>query len=80
MGLQLRPGSQYSRKGTSEFLQRVTGRAPQLSAAPLLLRLDSPNDAIEKTAVVGAQSDQDEQAAPVHYVIRRKARKESPEK
>ncbi|WP_420857096.1 transposase, partial [Thiococcus pfennigii] len=45
VGLELRPGSQHCQNGTPEFLQHVIGRARQLSAAPLLLRLDSGNDA-----------------------------------
>jgi hypothetical protein len=78
--LELRPGRQHCQKGTPEFLQRVLGRARQLTAAPLLLRLDSGNDAIENIAVVEAHNEQDEQAAPVHYVIKWNPRQESPEK
>ena len=76
---ELRAGSQHCRKGTPEFLRRVIGRARQLSAAPLLRRPDSGNDAIETIAVVGAHNAQDEQAAPVHDVIKCNPRKESPE-
>jgi hypothetical protein len=78
--LELRPGSQHCQKGTPGFLQRVLGRARQLTDAPLLLRLDSGNDAIENIAVVEAHSEQDEQAAPVHYLIKWNPRKESPER
>ncbi len=78
--LELRPGSQHCQKGTPEFLQRVLGRARQLTDAPLLLRLDSGNDAIENIAVVEAHNEQDEQAAPVHYLIKWNPRKESPER
>ena len=77
--LELRAGSQHCQKGTPAFLQRVLGRARQLTAAPLLLRLDSGNDAIENIAVVEAHNEQDEQAAPAHYVIKWNPRKESPE-
>lgn len=51
-----------------------------MSTAPLLLRLDSGNDAIENIAVVGAHNEPDEQAAPVHYLTKWNPRKESPEK
>ena len=78
--LELRPGSQHCQKGTPEFLQRVLGRARQLTDTPLLLRLDSGNDAIENIAVVEAHNEQDEQAAPVHYLIKWNPRKESPER
>jgi hypothetical protein len=78
--LELREGSQHCQKGTPAFLQRVLGRARQLSAAPLLLRLDGGNDAIENIAVVEAHNEQDAQAAPVEYVIKWNPRQESPEK
>jgi hypothetical protein len=78
--MELRAGSQHCQKGTPEFLKRVLGRARRLSAASLLLRLDSGNDAIENIAVVEAHNEQDEKAAPVHYLIKWNPRKESPEK
>jgi len=78
--LELRPGSQHCQKGTPEFLQRALERARQLTDAPLLLRLDSGNDAIENIAVVEAHNEQDEQAAAVHYLIKWNPRKESPER
>ena len=78
--LELRAGSQHCQKGTPAFLQRVLGRARQLTAAPLLLRLDSGNDAIENIAVVEAHNEQDEKAAPAHYLIKWNPRQESPEK
>ena len=78
--MELRAGSQHCQKGTPEFLRRVLGRARQLTAAPLLLRLDSGNDAIENIAVLEAHNEQDEKAAPVHYLIKWNPRKESPEK
>jgi hypothetical protein len=45
-----REGKQHCQKGTPQFLQRVIGRARQLTATPLLLRLDGGNDAIENIA------------------------------
>ncbi|MEY6432518.1 IS1380 family transposase [Thioalkalicoccus limnaeus] len=78
--LELRVGSQHCQNGTPEFLQRVIGPARPLSAAPLLLRLDSGNDAIENIAVVETHNEQDEEAAPIHYLIKWNPRRESPEK
>jgi hypothetical protein len=43
--LELRAGSQHCQKGTPAFLERVLARARQLTAAPLLVRLDGGNDA-----------------------------------
>jgi hypothetical protein len=76
---ELRVGSQHCQKGTPQFLQRVIGRARQLTATALLLRLDGGNDAIEHIAVVEAHNEQDETAAPVQYVIKWNPRQESPE-
>jgi hypothetical protein len=78
--LELREGSQHCQKDTPAFLQRVLGRARQLTAAALLVRLDGGNDAIENIAVIAAHEEQDEQAAPVHYVIKWNPRQERPEK
>ena len=78
--LELRAGSQHCQKGTPKFLQRVLGRARQLTAAPLLLRLDSGNDAIENIAVVEAHNERDEHAARTDYLIKWNPRRESPEK
>lgn len=77
--LELRSGSQHSQKGTPEFLQRVLARARQLTPAPLLLRLDSGNDALDNIAVVEAHNEQHPEALPVHYLIKWNPRQESPE-
>lgn len=76
---ELREGKQHCQKDTPAFLRRVLGQARRLTTAPLLLRLDSGNDAIENIAVVHAHMGQDEQAAVVQYVIKWNPRKESPE-
>jgi hypothetical protein len=76
---ELREGSQHCQKGTPAFLQRVLGRARQLTAAPLLVRLDGGNDAIDNIAVITAHNEQDPQGAPVHYLIKWNPRKERPE-
>jgi hypothetical protein len=78
--MELREGSQHCQKDTPAFLQRVLGRARHVTAAPLLVRLDGGNDAIENLAVIEAHNEQDAQAAPVEYVIKWNPRQESPEK
>jgi len=57
----------------------VIGRARQLTAGPLLLRLDSGYDAIDNLAVVAASNEQEEQAAPVHSLIKWNPRQERAE-
>jgi hypothetical protein len=75
--LELHAGSQHCQKGTPKFLARVLGRARQLTAAPVLVRLDGGNDAIENIAMVEAHN---EQAAPAHYLIKWNPRQQSPER
>jgi hypothetical protein len=76
--MELREGSQHCQKGTPAFLQRVLVKARQLTRAPLLLRLDSGNDALENIAVIEAHHEQDT-GAPVHYIIKWNPRQEIPE-
>jgi len=77
--LELRAGSQHSQKGTPELLGRVLERARRLTDAPLLVRLDSGNDAIENIATIMAHEEQHPLAAPVHYLIKWNPRRESRE-
>lgn len=75
--LELRAGSQHCQKGTPDLLIRVLERARRLTAAPLLVRLDSGNDAIENIATLAAHEEQHPRAAPVHYLIKWNPRRES---
>lgn len=76
--LELREGSQHCQKGTPELLARVLARARRLTDAPLLLRLDSGNDAIDNIATLAAFEEQHPDAAPVHYIIKWNPRREDP--
>ncbi len=76
---ELREGSQHCQKGTPELLERVLARARRLTPLPLLLRMDSGNDALANIALIGAHNEQHPQAAPVHYLIKWNPRRESPE-
>ena len=51
-----------------------------LTDKPILLRLDSGNDAIENIAVVEAHNEREENAARTDYLIKWNPRRESPEK
>jgi len=68
--LELREGSQHCQKDTPEFLRRVLQQARRLTDQPILLRLDSGNDAIENIAVVFEHNDQHGDDMPVHYLIK----------
>lgn len=77
--LELREGSQHCQKGTPAFLERVLEKARRLTRAPLLLRLDSGNDALENIAVIEAHHEAEAGKTPVHYLIKWNPRRESPE-
>ncbi len=73
---ELREGQQHCQRGTPEFLRRVLGRARELSAAPLLLRLDGGNDALANIDVVLAHNETDE--VGVDFLIKWNPRQEDP--
>jgi hypothetical protein len=77
--MELREGSQHCQKGTPELLRRNLLRARRLTAAPILLRLDSGNDAIENVDVVIEHNAQHPDDAPVHYLIKWNPRQSDPE-
>jgi len=75
--LELREGKQHCQRDTPAFLKRVLGRARQLTEAPVLLRLDSGNDAIENVEVVLEHNATDEPG--VDFIIKWNPRKEDPQ-
>ena len=74
---ELREGKQHCQRDTPAFLRRVLGRARQLTEAPVLLRLDSGNDAIENVEVVLEHNESDEPG--VDFIIKWNPRKEDPQ-
>lgn len=68
--LELREGKQHCQKGTPEFLRRNLQRARRLTERPLLLRIDSGNDAIENIEVVYEHNESRPDDAPVHFLIK----------
>lgn len=71
---ELREGKQHCQRGTPEFLARVLGRARKLTEAPLLLRLDGGNDALENIDVVLKHNESE--AVGVDFLIKWNPRKE----
>ena len=63
VGFELRAGSQHCQKGTPAFLARVLARARRLAGAPILVRLDAGNDAIENIATLRKHNETDEAGA-----------------
>ena len=70
---ELREGSQHCQKGTPEFLKASIANAKIATDAPLLVRMDSGNDAAENIAVM----QRPETCAD--FIIKRNPRKESPQ-
>jgi hypothetical protein len=66
---QLREGKQHCQDGTPQFLDEALGYAEQITRAPLLVRLDAGNDAVENIKVCRKHK--------ADYLIKRNLRKES---
>jgi len=67
--VELRPGKQHCQKETPAFLRESLSLARQLTTAPLLVRLDSGNDATDNLEIL--------LEAEVDFIIKRNLRKES---
>lgn len=74
---ELREGKQHCQRDTPALLERVLGRARRLSQAPLLLRLDGGNDALDNVDVVLDHNEGD--AVGVDFIIKWNPRKENPQ-
>lgn len=72
LACELRPGSQHAQKEFAYTLERVLGRARQLTAAPLLVRLDGAHDAAANRRQLAA-------AKGVDYLIKWNPRQQDPE-
>ncbi len=70
VNLELRPGKQHCQNHTPVFLRGSLRLARLLTDAPLLVRMDSGNDAVENISIC-EESGED-------YIIKRNLRKESP--
>lgn len=69
--VELRPGKQHCQKETPAFLRETLSLTRQLSAAPLLIRLDAGNDATDNLEIFIE--------AEVEFIIKRNLRQESQE-
>ncbi len=76
---ELREGSQHCQKGTPALLKRSLERARRLTKAPLLLRLDGGNDAVENMDVVLTHNARHPEDAPVDFIIKWNPRQEDPQ-
>ena len=76
LACELREGKQHCQKGTANFLREVITLARQITNAPLLIRMDSGNDAAEN---IGICMEESLNGNRVHFIIKRNLRKESAE-
>ena len=72
VNLELRPGKQHCQKETPAFLKETIRLARQITDKPLLVRLDSGNDAVDNLSILEAEEG-------VDYIIKRNLRQEKPE-
>ena len=73
---ELREGKQHCQKETPAFLRETIGLCRQLTSKPLLIRLDSGNDASEN---IGLFMEESYRYNNVSFIIKRNPRKESKE-
>ena len=76
LACELREGKQHCQKGTPNFLREVIDLARQITDQPLLIRMDSGNDAVENIGICMEESCNGNR---VHFIIKRNLRKESAE-
>jgi hypothetical protein len=70
VNVELREGKQHCQKDTPEFLEEAIKNARLATQAPILVRLDSGNDAADNMALIHKQEN-------VDFIIKRNPRKES---
>ena len=71
---ELREGKAHSQRRTLDLLKRVVERARHLTTDPLLVRMDSGNDAAENISFLLARLNMGD---PVSFIIKRNLRRES---
>ncbi len=74
VNLELRPGKQHCQKETPDFLRETIELCRQLTNKPLLIRMDSGNDASEN---IGIFMEESYKYNNVSFIIKRNPRKES---
>lgn len=75
LACEFREGKQHCQKGTLNFLKEVITLARKLTDKPLLIRLDSGNDAAENISMMMEKSLSGDQ---IYFIIKRNLRKEAP--
>ena len=79
LDFELREGKQHCQKDTPAVLKRVLKQAITLTTSPILLRLDSGNDALENIDVVLAHNECHPNEVAVDFIIKWNPRKKDPQ-
>lgn len=74
---ELREGKQHCQKDTPALLARVLNYAQKITNQPILLRLDSGNDAIENIDALIEHNRENADKTPVDFIIKWNPRRES---
>jgi len=72
VNVELRPGTQHCQKETPAFLQESIRLSRRITGKPLLIRMDSGNDAVDNLSILESEKN-------VDYLIKRNLRREKPE-
>ena len=75
LACELREGKQHCQKDTPAFLKEVIELARKITDKPLLVRLDSGNDAAEN---IGIFMEKCYSGDSIHFIVKRNIRKENP--
>ena len=75
LACELREGKQHCQQNTPDFLLKVVELARKITDKPLLIRLDSGNDAAEN---IGIFMEKCFAGDRIHFIIKRNLRKEKP--
>ncbi len=77
IGFELREGKQHCQKDTPAFLEKTLKNAQKITDQPLLLRLDSGNDAIENIDIILEHNLSNESLLPIDFLIKWNPRKQN---
>lgn len=75
---ELREGKQHCQKGTPEFLERLLAQVRRVTRAPVLLRLDAGNDAIDNMRIVMEHAERESVATD--FIAKWNRREQQPRK
>ncbi len=73
---ELRPGSQHCQKGTPERLRECLQQARTMTSHPILMRMDSGNDAVENMALAEEMNSEEHEGGRIDFIVKWNPRSE----